>query len=189
VKRVVAGLLLVSGLLVVAGGANATPVTWTIPPTTLSGSGSGIYSISGTFVYDADTNTTSSINLSSTISGTTTALTYAGLNSPDFSIDFLRFQASAVANVGTLGAFLPSTGLTNTGGSVTIAVFLGNGLCAGVTSGLCDNFIPGGLITSPVTVTGIPAPSAVPTLSEWAQLMLGLMVITMLGWQWRKQQM
>ena len=33
-----------------------------------------------------------------------------------------------------------------------------------------------------------PSPSAVPTLSEWAQLMLGLMVISMLGWQWRKQQ-
>ena len=31
-------------------------------------------------------------------------------------------------------------------------------------------------------------PSAVPTLSEWAQLMLGLMVLSMLGWQWRKQQ-
>ena len=33
-----------------------------------------------------------------------------------------------------------------------------------------------------------PTAQAVPTLSEWAQLMLGLMVISMLGWQWRKQQ-
>jgi hypothetical protein len=32
------------------------------------------------------------------------------------------------------------------------------------------------------------APAAVPTLSEWAQLMLALMVISMLGWQSRKQQ-
>ncbi|NBT45241.1 MAG: IPTL-CTERM sorting domain-containing protein [Gammaproteobacteria bacterium] len=34
-----------------------------------------------------------------------------------------------------------------------------------------------------------PTPAAVPTLSEWAQLMLGLMVLTMLGWQWRKQRL
>ena len=34
-----------------------------------------------------------------------------------------------------------------------------------------------------------PAPAAVPSLSEWTQLMLGLMVISMLGWQWRKQKM
>ena len=42
-----------------------------------------------------------------------------------------------------------------------------------------------------ITVTvAAPAPTAqaVPSLSEWAQLMLGLMVISMLGWQWRKQQ-
>jgi hypothetical protein len=42
-----------------------------------------------------------------------------------------------------------------------------------------------------ITVVGpapAPASSAVPSLSEWAQLMLGLMVLTMIGWQWRKQQ-
>ena len=33
-----------------------------------------------------------------------------------------------------------------------------------------------------------PAPSAIPSLSEWTQLLLALMVISMLGWQWRKQQ-
>jgi hypothetical protein len=41
-----------------------------------------------------------------------------------------------------------------------------------------------------VTLSGsaAPAPAAIPSLSEWAQLMLGLIVLTMLGWQWRKQQ-
>ena len=33
-----------------------------------------------------------------------------------------------------------------------------------------------------------PTAKAIPSLSEWAQLMLGLMVISMLGWHWRKQQ-
>ena len=31
-------------------------------------------------------------------------------------------------------------------------------------------------------------PASIPSLSEWSQFMLGLMVLTMLGWQWRKQQ-
>jgi hypothetical protein len=33
-----------------------------------------------------------------------------------------------------------------------------------------------------------PTAQAVPTLSEWSQMLLGLMVLTMIGWQWRKQQ-
>jgi len=32
------------------------------------------------------------------------------------------------------------------------------------------------------------APSAVPTLSEWSEMLLGLMVLTMIGWHWRKQK-
>ena len=46
---------------------------------------------------------------------------------------------------------------------------------------------------SPVTVivnaapAPAPAPSAVPTLSEWSQMLLALMVLAMIGWQWRKQ--
>jgi len=171
---------------VVAGGANATPVTWTIPPTPLSGSGN---SISGTFVYDADTNTTSSINLSSTISGTTTPLTYPGLNSPYSSINYLRFQASALAVAGTNAFVLPSTGMTNAGGSVTIpaTAFLGIGPCAGVTAaGICGNVFPlVGSIISTVTVT---APSAVPSLSEWTQLLLGLMVMTVIGWHFHRER-
>jgi hypothetical protein len=160
VKRFVSALLLLGGLLV-AGGANATPVTWTIPPTTLSGSGN---SISGTFVYDADTNTTSSINLSSTIGGTTTPLTYPGSNTGGY----VRFQASAVAVVpinqspGTTGAFLPSTGLTNAGGSVTIAAFLGNGECATVSAGLCTNFNPAGFEYFTSDNYKYPSPSSSP---------------------------
>jgi hypothetical protein len=34
----------------------------------------------------------------------------------------------------------------------------------------------------------VAAPSAVPTLSEWAQLMLGLMVLTMIGWHFHRER-
>ena len=33
-----------------------------------------------------------------------------------------------------------------------------------------------------------PTAQAVPSLSEWSQMLLGLMVLSMIGWQWRKQQ-
>ena len=53
VKRFVAALMVVGGLLV-AGGANATSVTWTIPTTALTGSAT-YTSVSGTFAWDAVT--------------------------------------------------------------------------------------------------------------------------------------
>jgi hypothetical protein len=34
----------------------------------------------------------------------------------------------------------------------------------------------------------VSAPAAVPTLSEWAQLMLGLMVMTLLGWHFHRER-
>ena len=39
------------------------------------------------------------------------------------------------------------------------------------------------VITSPT-----PAPAAVPSLSEWSQLMLGLMVLTMIGWHFHRER-
>jgi hypothetical protein len=41
-----------------------------------------------------------------------------------------------------------------------------------------------------VNLYSSPAPTAqaIPTLSEWTQLMLGLMVMMMIVWQWRKKQ-
>ncbi len=38
------------------------------------------------------------------------------------------------------------------------------------------------------TLSMAPTAKAIPTLSEWSQMLLGLMVLTMIGWQWRKQQ-
>lgn len=181
VKRFVALLMLAGGLLM-ASGANAVPITWTIPATTLSGTGN---SISGTFVYDANTNTTSSINLTSTISGTTTTLTYAGSNAGGY----VRFQGAAVAVVSsTPSAYLLSTGLTNAGGSVTISVNdLGNGLCNGASGGICISAGFTGTNSSSVTVTGV-AVAPIPSLSEWTQLLLALMTIMLVGWHFHRER-
>ena len=58
-------------------------------------------------------------------------------------------------------------------------------------NGLGDSNPAAGVISDPIgPAISDPAQTAqaVPSLSEWTQLMLGLMVMTMIGWQWRKQQ-
>lgn len=44
---------------------------------------------------------------------------------------------------------------------------------------------------SPVTVTvnATPTPSAVPTLSEWSQMLLGLLVMTVIGWHFHRERL
>jgi hypothetical protein len=57
--------------LVMAGGANATPIKWTIPNTTLSSFFGSVTSgsVSGTFVWDADTSTASNVHISVVLNG------------------------------------------------------------------------------------------------------------------------
>ena len=142
-KRFLSLFLLVCGL-VMAGGAKAIPVTWTIPATTLSSTNN---SISGTFVYDADTNTTSSINLTSVVNGVSSNLTFAGSNQGGY----LRFQATsqAIANT-TPGAYVGSANLSNAGGPANVGL-IGNGSCNPVNMGICSNVssINGGGLSFP----------------------------------------
>ena len=40
-------------------------------------------------------------------------------------------------------------------------------------------------VTSTTTIASAPAPSPVPSLSEWSQMLLGLLVMTLLGWHFQ----
>ena len=66
--RLLAGLFLIFG---VVGTALADPIKWNIPTSTLTPevTNTGPSTISGTFVYDADSNTTSEVNVNITIDG------------------------------------------------------------------------------------------------------------------------
>ena len=46
----------------------------------------------------------------------------------------------------------------------------------------------GGSNAANTLFTYTAAPASIPSLSEWSQMLLGLLVMTMIGWQWRKQQ-
>jgi hypothetical protein len=179
VKRFVAVLMMLSGLLV-AGGARAVPVTWTIPNTIFTSFSGGTIttgSISGTFVWDADTTTASNVNVTVTLNGTPTVITSAAPILYTYLIVFAN-SVSANAPVG----FVDYGSLTNAGGTVSgVAVY--GGLCS-VQGGTCNSSDFGGAMA---TLTG-SAPSAVPTLSEWAQLMLALMAITLVGWHFHRER-
>jgi hypothetical protein len=162
-KHFVKSGLLASTLLFLAPGAFAAPVTWTIAPTTLSGTSN---SLSGTFVWNADTQALTSVNVTVMIDGTTSVATLAG----SVAGGYLHFE---VANsVGAAGAYLASSSLSDAGGIENAAA--GVGACSFLAGPVCGNNTPVGSGTATVTgsVPATPAPIATPALSTW--VMIGL---------------
>ena len=191
-KGFLAALMLMSGLFT-AGGANAAVTMY------IYQSGSDVVAeASGT--YDVS-------NLTSV-----TTMTREGAVQPNGlwigASATVRFYSGASCT-GSIGPGSTTLANTNTGspiGVLTIApyIYVPDGASTGTASATSTwtgttlatlGLTSGGTISCTwtggslnVSVSAPPGPAAVPTLSEWAQLMLALMVMTMLGWQWRKQQ-
>jgi len=111
------------------------------------------------------------------------------------------FQSNSTATViGSVGdTFSVTSGASacgtnfNPGGSVTgqSVIFAGTTQTYTIAAGgtITAQFLNGNIgLTLTIQQPAAPTAQAVPSLSEWAQLMLVLMVISILGWQWRKQQ-
>ena len=140
--------------------ANAVPVNWTIPATTLSGTGN---SISGTFTYDRDTGQTSNINITITRNSVTETATIAALTDATYA----RFTSANSANANA--AYVTISALTNAGGTVA-GVNLGVGPC-----GTCLTSSIGVDGSANVTLTGTTV-SGVPTLSGWALMVFAMLM-------------
>ena len=195
-KRLGAMLMMAGGLLV-AGGANAAVTitlaqvgndvvataagTLTLPGATSSFSGlpGAIGAQEGRVIF-ANNSNFSYINCLTPSPGPfgtgPTSYNISSFNGDVFGILALYgnvFLPTAFVSGGAINSTITFT-------NITIASL---GLNAGGTTYTCG--------TDTITVRGsapTPTAQAVPSLSEWAQLMLGLMVLTMIGWQWRKQQ-
>ena len=126
------------------------PKKWNIPTSTLTPKegNSGPSTISGTFVYDADSNTTSEVNVNITINGEAYALTASGLNSSGY------VRLMAANQVGAVGAYVAVTKLTN-GGGLVMEDGIGVGVCDGLIDQLCDNVIPRAKLSNPITLTSV----------------------------------
>ncbi len=188
-KRFVATLMLLSGLLVAAGGATAS-VTYNA---TWSGGGA---TATGTIVFSNDSVLTSGTSCTTFASCniTSVAVTVSGAGAGNGSFTTADFDSNPVLVFALLGplntsadlvgqANLQDFNLFNAAGSPTAPSGAGPFVLA-ANGGLSTSMT----LISLVAASPAPTAQAVPSLSEWAQLMLALMVISMLGWQWRKQQ-
>ena len=179
-KRFVAVFLLAGGLLV-AGGASATSVTWTIPTTALT-SDPTYTSVYGTFDWDAVNQVVSNVSVYLVVSGTPTRLTSSSTNLTPYIV-----LNNASPSTGDPSVFIDYTSLTNTATPATVSAIFGGGCLA--LSGNCINLIPASSANNVTLSPSVaPAPAAVPTLSEWSQMLLGLLVMTLLGWHFHKQR-
>jgi hypothetical protein len=150
------------------GSALADPITWNITSSSLTptAGNTGPSSISGTFVYDADSNTTSEVNVTIKMEGVLYALTASGSNVGGY------VRLMAANSIGGAGAYVAVRNLTNAGGSIT-EVLIGVGVCTSVSPDLCSNLSTKASPSDPITLTGIAPPTPVPTLPFLGLLLLG----------------
>ena len=101
---------------------------------------------------------------------------------------------------GLLGLNLESFAADGTP-DTTFSTNIGSGFNSGVSGVAIQSdgkIVVGGYFTSingtvsnyiaRLNVTPTPAPQAIPTLSEWNLMLLGLMVLSIIGWHFHKQR-
>lgn len=150
------------GLSLTAASAFAAPVTWNVTGTFAGGG-----TISGSFVYDADTNTYSAINITTTAGSEPGAIYTA--TSPVFTNSPAQFVAVTAAGRGVGNPRLAlefSLSLSNAGGVRTLDGEEGTCVLG------CSSF--GALPRSASGSANSAVPAPVPTLSEWAMILLGM---------------
>ena len=170
------GALLAIGLSLGAGAACADPITWSLYGVTFEDGGRA----SGTFVYDADTNTFSAVNIVTTGGGAPGA-TYtqpggvyggAGLPVAGSRVGVLTLSGPGVGRRNLNLQLL--AGMTDAGGLINIrptSAFSAETACADApcATATAVRGVTGGAVTS------YPLPPAtIPTLGEWAMILFGL---------------
>ncbi len=199
-KRFVALLMLAGGLLV-AGGAGANPVTFNVLWT-----GAGSAQATGTITFSDASIFTAGGNCNSTLANcniTAMSITVSGASSgngtfsaSDFTRTFIQVDAPLNISTNMVGQTVGvNTWQAGGGGGANDFNFFCN-FCGGTApNGFSDfRFRTNGGSGDPLTLSSMvaqspaPAAQAVPTLSEWTQMLLGLLVMTLLGWHFHKQR-
>jgi hypothetical protein len=183
-SKVFKGLLLGA---VLCSQAYAIPVEWSVDGLVRDDGGT----VSGSFVYDADTNTYSAINITTTQgSSSLPGETYSGFSIPVApSATFVLFERTQrtttspppdYTDQNTL-AFQFAPGLTNAGGSVAPS-FMSESACGDI---ICSVNSP--TVTLSGVIVGTPVPPSPPTPVPALSLpVLGLLVAIVLGFGLRR---
>lgn len=184
-KSMLRGLWLAIGLsLAGVVPAAANPVTWSLFGVTLEDGGMA----TGTFRYDADTNTFDNINIVTSGGGQPGAVytqvggVYGGAGLP-VAADRLGVLTLSGAGVGQRNLNLQLvSGMTNAGGMILVrptSAFSAEVTCANAPCSLAGAPLRG---TSGGAVTSFPLPPpTIPTMSEWAMILFGVLLAGLAG--------
>jgi ethanolamine utilization protein EutP (predicted NTPase) len=168
-------LVLASGLC--ANVASAKPVLWTLQGVTFNDGGTA----SGSFVYDAYTNTYSSINITTTDGTAPGPVSMAGATyrflDPGVVPVYPRDLIAVVTATGDLSgvpvlAIVFASDLTDTAGTVPLEPGFGEGVC---TSSNCSTLITNRSVSAG-SLNGQAVTPAIPSLSTWGLLGTALLL-------------
>jgi len=195
VKRVIAVFWLMSGLLLVADGANAASLTINQVGADVVVTFSGAINTTGLTLNNNPGYVGNLINPSIAVTRVglgTGCDEYDGVNGPgswgsgsgtpitSHSGDFFGISGS--------GNYICVTYGYNSGAPINgIATYASTTLAnLGLTAGIYTYTLPNDTIT--VSIGNPIPPASIPSLSEWTQLMLAVMAMTLMGRHFRKQQ-
>ncbi len=157
-SRLIRSLLGIAALTTLAGAASAGPVTWTLSGVTFAQGGTA----SGSFAYDADTDTYSSINISTTTdsqaTGTTGYDTVLGFSNHILLSVVKAAEGPDFTGDHSLRLFFTSP-LTSLGGTASLATFEGEWVCinSACSSEPLRYFASGSVVSE--SVSGTPEPA------------------------------
>jgi len=169
--KITARLLATAALAgtLLAGPALAGPLTWTLSNVTFDDGGTA----SGSFTYDADTNTLNNWAITTTGGSTLGGATYDSVSNPyGFTLSNADFFFGANGSLNPYLRLGTTSGLTNAGGTVA--------LLTGFSSYECTNCGAYRLVTGGSVTTGsVPEPAA------WAMMVAGFGLV---GFAARRQK-
>ncbi|RYF07768.1 MAG: IPTL-CTERM sorting domain-containing protein [Comamonadaceae bacterium] len=174
-KNKVARWMAVAALVAGPGAAWAVPVEWTFGPEVISGT-----TLSGSFTYDADTDTYTNINISRS-GGNLAAATFTVRQQPGVGWQSLAvffpapFDPATTASLDGLPMFaIFGTPFSNAGGSVTITVRTDT--CLGFSCMATTAHLSGSVRFSSKVPDTSGALASIPTLSEWGLIGLSSLI-------------
>jgi hypothetical protein len=169
-------LQLVVVCLCTVAAASAAPIRWTLTNVTFADGATA----SGSFIYDANTNTYSAVSIATTTTATFTGQAYITAVTPESSAIFAVVVTTGAFTTGTPDFFLlPVSSLTNAGG--TLALTVGASPSSDSSEGQCANMACTAPAVSPIrqvatgSLVGAPVAATVPTLGS-----VGLAILSVL---------
>lgn len=179
------GFLAISALLF-STAAYSTPIKWTLENVLFENGNS----LAGSFIYDADTDLFSSVNVSVIDSSGGQLFTYISpcASSNLYSL-FATTQACTEPANGLNVLFIePDDALTNDGGLLELDDDTSYGICANpnCTNVISTTYLDTGSIRGVPYITPPSAPTSVPTLNEWGLLLLASVMGALVFWRQRR---